>query len=82
MNAKELFEACIDNDAPLDVLNVCGSAADNAASTINENGGTFVRGEFTDEFINYWILTVEGILSSGEVSPEAVAWFESHGVTG
>ena len=81
MNAKQIFEACIDNDAPLDVLNVCGCAADNAASTINENGGKFVHGHFTEEFFKFWMLTVEGILSSGEVSPDAIEWFKSHGVT-
>ena len=80
MSTKELFEACIDNEAPLDVLNVCGSAADNAASTINENGGKFVQGHFTEEFFKFWMLTVEGILSSGETSPETVEWFTSRGV--
>jgi hypothetical protein len=81
MTPKEVFEACQSNDVPLDVMNVCGSAADNAALTINENGGKFVRGEFTDEFISIWILTVEGILSNFECPQVARDWFESRGVT-
>lgn len=77
---RQVFEATHSNDIPLEVMNVAGSAADNAAATINENGGTFVRGEFTDEFIAYWILTVEGIL--GDDCPQvAIDWFAAHGIT-
>lgn len=78
-DARKIFEAC-GNDVPLGVMNVCGSAADNAVATINENGGVFVRGKFTDEFICYWILTVQGILSESDCDPEARAWFEAAGV--
>lgn len=81
MKAREIFEACRENDVPLAVMNVAGSAADNAAATIEENGGVFVRGEFTDDFIRYWILTVQGILCESECDPEARAWFEAIGVT-
>lgn len=80
MNAREIFEACRNNDVPPAVMNVAGSAADNAAATIEENGGRFVRGEFTDEFITYWIMTVEGLLSDYDCHPEARAWFEAAGV--
>lgn len=80
MGARELFEACRENDVPLEVMNVAGSAADNAAATIEENGGKFERGVFTDEFIAYWMLTVEGILSEADCDPAARAWFEAAGV--
>jgi len=77
---RELFEKCR-GAVPLSVLNVAGSAADNAALTIDENGGKFIRGEFTDEFIAYWILSVEGILSDSDCEQEARDWFEAAGVT-
>jgi uncharacterized protein (DUF1330 family) len=78
MKAREVFEAC-SNVVPLSVMNVCGSAADNAAATINENGGRFVQGEFTDEFITIWANTVAGILNDFECEQEARDWFESVG---
>ena len=80
MTPRQLFEACGQNDVPLDVMNVSGSAADNAAATIGENGGKFVQGHFTDEFIGYWYGTVQGILCESDCPQEAREWFEAAGV--
>ena len=80
MNSRQLFEATRENDVPLDVMCVSGSAADNAVATINENGGQFVQGCFTDEFISYWFSTVQGILSDYECPAEAREWFDARGV--
>ena len=80
MNTRQLFEACRNNDAPIEVINVAGSAADNAAATINENGGRFVQGHFTDEFMAYWFMTVQGILCDSECPAEARDWFAARGV--
>ena len=79
MNNRQLFEATRENDVPLDVMCVSGSAADNAAATIKENGGQFVQGHFTDEFITYWFSTVQCILSC-ECPAEAREWFDARGV--
>ena len=78
--AREVFEACRESDVPIDVVCVAGSAADNAAATIEENGGVFVRGEFGDDFIWFWYLTVMGILSESDCSEEARAWFGAAGL--
>lgn len=48
---RQVFEATRQNEIPLEVMGVAGSAADNAADTL---GSRFVRGEFTDEFITIW----------------------------
>lgn len=80
MNTRQLFEIC-QGSVPLDVMNVHGSAGDNAADTL---GSRFVRGDFTDEFISIWYGTLQGILCDDDTSmctEEARAWFVSHGVT-
>lgn len=77
---REVFNAARENEIPLCVMNIAGSAADNAAATINENGGQFVQGNFTDEFISIWYMTVIGLLSEGDCEPEASEWFASIGV--
>lgn len=79
MTPRQLFEAC-QGDVPLEVMNVTGSAADNAAATINENGGKFVQGHFIDEFIGHWYRTVQCILCDSDCPQEAREWLEAAGV--
>ena len=79
MTPRQLFEATRENGVPLSVLCISGSAADNAVLTIRENGGIFTQGHFTDEFITYWHLGVQGLLSEDDCDPEAFDWFKTVG---
>jgi len=78
---EQLFNDCRTNDIPLDVLCLCGSAADNAVATIGERGRKFVQGEFTEEFYEVWYNTLTILLGFSDYStPEACTWFEARGV--
>lgn len=82
MTNRELFNILQKTDVPLSVLCVHGSAADNAADTITDNGGKFERGVFTDEFISFWMGSVVDILCEPSMhEKEAADWFAAHGVT-
>ena len=77
MNQNQLFAAC-QNDNCLDVMDIHGSACDNAADTI---GSRFVRGNFDEEFVSNWFRSLQCILSDGEgVSKKARAFFDGHNV--
>ena len=82
MTYRELFNLIQKTDVPLSVLFVHGSAADNAADTITDNGGKFEQGVFTDEFIYFWGESVVSILCEPTMhEKEAADWFAAHGVT-
>jgi hypothetical protein len=77
MTIVKLFEICQDNN-DLDVMNVQGSACDNAAATM---GNRFVRGNFDKEFLSHWYGSVQSILCDSDwVTPTARAFFEAQGV--
>ncbi len=74
---RELFEMC-QRTRCLGVMDVDGLACDNAAATL---GGSFVQGQFTDEFINHWFGSVQSILADSDfVTESARAFFDSHNV--
>lgn len=78
MNTAELFAVCQDTDS-LAVMDVHGTACDNAAATL---GSKFVQGTFDSEFLTNWIGSVVDILSTedGGASAEAREFFAAHGV--
>lgn len=77
MDYAELRNATLDNDAPLSVLNVSGSAADNVADTFP----AFVPGYWTDTYLAYWADSVRGLLCcSDSATDEAREWFAAHGL--
>jgi hypothetical protein len=76
----ELFAICQDAKS-LDVMNVHGSACDNAAATIGWPNRLNATGGFTDAFIANWFGSLQSILADGDdVTPEARTFFESHHV--
>ena len=77
LTRAQLFAVCQDSMS-LDVMDVHGSASDNAAATI---GSRFVRGNFDDEFLSHWFGSLQSILADGDgVSPGARAFFDGHNV--
>lgn len=85
---QEVHNEASSNDCDA-VVNITFIAADNAAATIEEKGGTFERGNFNDEFLLHWEGSVSAILSSGFSSyyaddvadwDRAVEWFKNHGI--
>lgn len=80
MTKRELFEECSGN-VPLDVMNVSGSASDNAADTVGFGNRFDASGNFTDEFINNWYSSVQSLLCTDDTCTEtARKWFELRGV--
>lgn len=77
LTKRELFEMC-QRTQSLGVMDVDGLACDNAAATL---GSQFVRGQFTDEFIDHWFGSVQSILADSDfVTDSARAFFEKHNV--
>ena len=66
------------NDAPVDVMCVCGTAADNAADVVGVDNRR-VNGEFTEAFCRHWVGSVESILSY-DVSSEVREWYKIRGI--
>ena len=81
MKNRDLFNVCQNESAELPSSVVClhGSASDNAVDTINENGGVFVQGNFTDEFIKHWAGTLSFLLTDWDCPADAREWFISQG---
>lgn len=82
LQPRELFEATRECKIPLCVMNVAGSAADNAADTVGWMNRIDDGGRFTREFIEIWYESVIGILSTEDARTEnAVTWFAERGCT-
>lgn len=89
MDHRATFDECgMDENTPLIVMNVCGSAADNAADTLGWNNYRDDKGNHTDEFIDQWVLSVSSILASirdcfsvsEAEAKEAQEWFATRGI--
>ena len=68
---RELFELC-QRTASLGVMDVDSLACDNAAATL---GDEFVKGQFTDEFVEHWFASVQVILASSDFVTETAREF-------
>jgi len=76
MMNREIFNTARNSD-DINVMNLVGSAADNAALTI---GASFVQGNFTEEFICIFIESIRGLLATGEVNEATVKFFADLGL--
>lgn len=80
MTDRDLFEACRESDAPLSVMNVAGSAADNAADIIGWMNRYDASGRATREFVEAWYKSVISILSERDCHEQSAAeWFAVRG---
>lgn len=84
MGHRDTFNECGEIETPLSVMNVCGMAADNAATTVKNYRDE--NGNHTDEFIDSWVLSVSSVLAdagcyfSKVEAIEVREWFAARGI--
>lgn len=77
MDYAELRNATLENDVPLSIMNISGSAADNVSDTFP----AFVPGTWTAEYLAFWADSVRGLLCCDDsASDQDRAWFAERGL--
>ena len=84
MSHRETFNECGKIETPDSVSIISGMSADNAVETVASRFD--LNGNFSDEFIQAWALSVSSVLSSAfdyltkDEANEARAWFADRGI--